>query len=365
MNQNSLSPDDPKLTAYALGELDLEESARVADSIKGDVVAQAAVEEIRSWAGQLEAALENEPIPSILGRDDHVSANAEPKRIPLFPLRAYWIGGLAAACVVAVVATQPRGGSRVEADQASGSQAHLMHRGQSDVLASDAVSDLNIRLRSLPVVDSRKRAHPSESSDVSPAPLQDDGLQRWGSVADNRSGPASAMGSSDSSQEATFVDSPKYQPNNYKTIDKTNTIEVAALSEDIPVSTVEATRTPEEDSLNSVITETPLLAASEPHHPELLARTIRYKMPSVDLSQWYDLSQIDTATKITLIDQKVKLALGAAGPGNQVQEAPTKSSTYDEILSWAEENQDPAEDSAESRRPSIDAVKKPKRATVE
>jgi Ca-activated chloride channel family protein len=60
--QQIISPDDPKLTAYALGELSGEERAAVEAALKGDAAAQAAVNEIRALAAQLEGALVAEPL---------------------------------------------------------------------------------------------------------------------------------------------------------------------------------------------------------------------------------------------------------------------------------------------------------------
>lgn len=57
MNDPTLSPDDPKLTAYALGELSGDERAHVEAALRDDPVLRAAVEEIRTTAAQLEAAL--------------------------------------------------------------------------------------------------------------------------------------------------------------------------------------------------------------------------------------------------------------------------------------------------------------------
>lgn len=57
MNDPTLTPDDPRLTAYALGELSGDERAHVEAALRDDPLLRAAVEEIRITAGQLEAAL--------------------------------------------------------------------------------------------------------------------------------------------------------------------------------------------------------------------------------------------------------------------------------------------------------------------
>ena len=56
----SIDPNDPRLTAYALGELDEMESAAVAAMIADDADAMRAVEEIRSLGGKLETAFAHE-----------------------------------------------------------------------------------------------------------------------------------------------------------------------------------------------------------------------------------------------------------------------------------------------------------------
>ncbi|HVU26010.1 MAG TPA: von Willebrand factor type A domain-containing protein [Opitutus sp.] len=54
--------DDPKLTAYALGELEGDERAAVEAALRGDPAARAAVEEIRAMAARLELALGTETV---------------------------------------------------------------------------------------------------------------------------------------------------------------------------------------------------------------------------------------------------------------------------------------------------------------
>jgi hypothetical protein len=104
MNPSKMSPDDPKLTAYALGELDGEESALVAKAIRDDAAALAAVEEIQSLAGQLESALADEPIEPRVPAEIEVPA-AAPAKIIRFPF--YAVSGLAAACVAVVLVLRP------------------------------------------------------------------------------------------------------------------------------------------------------------------------------------------------------------------------------------------------------------------
>jgi len=58
-----LSPDDPKLTAYALGELDAAERAAIEAVLADSPEARAVVEEIRAAAERLTSELAAEPYP--------------------------------------------------------------------------------------------------------------------------------------------------------------------------------------------------------------------------------------------------------------------------------------------------------------
>ena len=56
-----IDPNDPKLTAYALGELDETERAAVERELIRSDAARQAVEEIRATAGLLKEELSSEP----------------------------------------------------------------------------------------------------------------------------------------------------------------------------------------------------------------------------------------------------------------------------------------------------------------
>ena len=126
MNETKLLPDDPKLTAYALGELEGADRAAVEAALRDDLAAHAAVEEIRAMTAHLEGALameaaqETKPATAgsslphaaiIPGRDPskldggplHGRAPAIEKLIR-FPQFYYVMGGLAAACFALMVA---------------------------------------------------------------------------------------------------------------------------------------------------------------------------------------------------------------------------------------------------------------------
>jgi len=114
MNEFSLLPDDPKLTAYALGELEGDERAAVEAALRRDPAARAAVDEIRATAAQLAAALAAEAEPEIetfvpravIAPEDayRVNGHGPVRKIIRFPQVYYLIGGLAAACFAVLVA---------------------------------------------------------------------------------------------------------------------------------------------------------------------------------------------------------------------------------------------------------------------
>ena len=65
MKDYQLPPEDPRLTAYALGELEGEERAAIEAALRRDPGLRAAVEQIRATAAQIEDALVTEPAPSV------------------------------------------------------------------------------------------------------------------------------------------------------------------------------------------------------------------------------------------------------------------------------------------------------------
>jgi Ca-activated chloride channel family protein len=100
-----LSPDDPRLTAYALGELDENERAEIEAQLPACPAAQAAVEAIRATAAQLAAALAAEPLPAVAKPARKDPYARKPKGWLLrFPRVYYLTATLAAACFVVMVA---------------------------------------------------------------------------------------------------------------------------------------------------------------------------------------------------------------------------------------------------------------------
>ena len=125
MNDFKLLSDDPKLTAYALGELEGEERAAVEAALDRDPALRAAVEETRAMSAQLEAALAMEateetkmPVAAPLARvaiipgRDLSKLDGGPLNELLSPLTTvirfpqfyYVAAGLAAACFAVLVA---------------------------------------------------------------------------------------------------------------------------------------------------------------------------------------------------------------------------------------------------------------------
>jgi Ca-activated chloride channel family protein len=101
MNDPKIFSDDPRLTAYALGELAGDERAQVAAAVAADPALQAAVEEIRATAVRLTAALAAEPLPESAPVILESYHPVRPSRIFRFP---YWtVAALAAAACFAVI----------------------------------------------------------------------------------------------------------------------------------------------------------------------------------------------------------------------------------------------------------------------
>ena len=90
MNQEPISPDDPRLTLYALGEMEPREQAGFEKLLEQDPAARQIVAEIRAMAETVTAALEQEPM--------EVAAKPAMGKVLRFPQAYFMISGLAAAC---------------------------------------------------------------------------------------------------------------------------------------------------------------------------------------------------------------------------------------------------------------------------
>ncbi|MCB1105109.1 MAG: hypothetical protein KDK74_10290, partial [Cephaloticoccus sp.] len=100
MNNPTISPEDPRLTAYALGELEEAERAEVEALVQNSPDAQAVVEDIRATAAQLEAVLSDEPLPAVKPPKDPY--REKPGKLLSFPKLYFVVGTLAAACFAVV-----------------------------------------------------------------------------------------------------------------------------------------------------------------------------------------------------------------------------------------------------------------------
>jgi Ca-activated chloride channel homolog len=103
-----LSPDDPRVTAYALGELEGAERAEIDAAVQRNPALQEAVAEIRALAGDLEATLAAEPVPAAVPMDASVATyplgTDRKRRVVPFPY--VWVAGLAAAGFAVLVAVR-------------------------------------------------------------------------------------------------------------------------------------------------------------------------------------------------------------------------------------------------------------------
>ncbi len=106
MNQNHISPDDPRLTLYALHEMEPAERAGFEKLLQQDAAARLAVEEIQAMAATVTTALEQEPCSAEASAVAEAMADKPEGRpttqmagkVLRFPQVYFLISGLAAAC---------------------------------------------------------------------------------------------------------------------------------------------------------------------------------------------------------------------------------------------------------------------------
>ncbi|HTJ78919.1 MAG TPA: von Willebrand factor type A domain-containing protein [Rariglobus sp.] len=102
----TLSSEDPLITAYAFGELEGEELIRVETAVKNDPALQAAVAELCAFGGQLTTSLAGEQATekSADGFNASSAQTSVPKRRAwLIPFPVYYLATAAAACFAVVV----------------------------------------------------------------------------------------------------------------------------------------------------------------------------------------------------------------------------------------------------------------------
>src|SRR5262245_15685945 len=129
MSDTELQADDPRVTAYALGELDPTERATVERLLADSPEAQNAVREIRELAGLLATELQHEPAPALTVAQRTAILEGKTAAVvkrPAAPRRKgnRWISQFAAlasmAALVAVAAFLPAPGNRPTGEQTSG-----------------------------------------------------------------------------------------------------------------------------------------------------------------------------------------------------------------------------------------------------
>ena len=99
-------PADPRITAYAFGELEGDELARVETAVQADPELEAAVEELRAFGGELVTSLGAEKADG--AHDDFRAQPAAPAEKPRrrglrIPFPLYYLATAAAACFAVIV----------------------------------------------------------------------------------------------------------------------------------------------------------------------------------------------------------------------------------------------------------------------
>lgn len=106
----ALYSDDPRLTAYALGELGPAEAAALTAELDAAAGARQAVAEIRALAKTLATVLQSEPCPALTPEQrEAIRAAAEPKLVRLPQRRPYrpvlkWVAAAAAVLLLSLLA---------------------------------------------------------------------------------------------------------------------------------------------------------------------------------------------------------------------------------------------------------------------
>jgi hypothetical protein len=161
MKLSKISTEDPILTAYALGELDAAEAARVAAAISHDEAALQVVNEIRATAGELQAALKDEPIMS---RPAAPLVEAKPNNVIRFP---YMVSAAAAACFAAIFAVRLAHQSAPASAAPAPALVKATAPAKPDVTVSRQIAN----------------AIPDGFSDLKPAPFRDSGYRLGKAIA--------------------------------------------------------------------------------------------------------------------------------------------------------------------------------------
>lgn len=154
MNETEkISPDDPRLTAYALGELEPAERAAFERLLERDAAARAALDEIRATVAALDAALEREAadVGSPALDADH-AVMPKPAEAPAtrrrpaatlltFPRFYYMAAGLAAACFAVIYVANERSVEQRQMELANAKPA-VRHEVREDAVAVASAAPL-------------------------------------------------------------------------------------------------------------------------------------------------------------------------------------------------------------------------------
>ncbi len=186
MKTTPLSPDDPRLTTYALGEMEETERIEFEKLLARNPAAMASVEAIRATVNDLEFALATEPLPDV--QVSEVSCNKPKAKVLSFPRFYYIAGGLAAACFAVVVALhepeqKPIGETEfayqvlelpaVEEPEANtGAPAPTIAIAEADDALAKARLDVDIAFERVQKEESSKRSREMQSMVARSAPMK-------------------------------------------------------------------------------------------------------------------------------------------------------------------------------------------------
>ncbi len=140
----TIFPADPRLTAYALGELEGDELARIEAAVAADPALQAAVAELRAFSGDLATALNDEQLAEPVDGDLRApSPKTRRGWVPPFPV--HYFATAAAACFAVVVwinhdRSSPALEKATAADEESKGVAHLSESDHRLQLARKATA---------------------------------------------------------------------------------------------------------------------------------------------------------------------------------------------------------------------------------
>ena len=304
MKLTKISTEDPILTAYALGELDASEAARVAAAIAHNPDALQVVNEIRATAQELHAALKDEPIFS-----ERVTPFEAPKSAKVFHFPYYAIGSAAAACFAAILGVNM---ARRAHPVSVAPVAPITIAPGATIGINAAASDVAISNRLANVI-------PDGFSDLKPAPFRDSGYRLGKSIA-----------ATDAASASTTE---------------------AAASKVVPA--------PANSPSTSALASDDSTWRDEPPHQLLSLKSPA--LPVIDVAQKSDIPFVNPRA-LAFSSQEVKFT--GLPDFRTLLKGTSRGATYDEVLSWSTQDTEKKEQ-ATHRTDLIDLVKKPKNATVE